>query len=79
MSNKYRKNLYLFVSRPYIDNFIMACIVLNVFTMSLYGDKMSKSLENFIETTNLIFLIIYTVEFVIKIIGLGPQLYFYSD
>lgn len=57
----------------------MGCIIMNVFVMSLYGDNMSNSLENFINTANFVFLVIYTIEFVIKIIGLGLRLYFYND
>ena len=47
-----------------------------MFIMSLYHYNMSEDLENFIEIANIIFTVIYTVEFLMKIIGLGPKYYF---
>mmetsp|Transcript_17670 Transcript_17670/g.2896 ORF Transcript_17670/g.2896 Transcript_17670/m.2896 type:complete len:113 (+) Transcript_17670:384-722(+) len=57
----------------------MGIIGVNIFIMSLYNDNMSEDLENFLNVSNYVFIGIYTVEFILKILGLSPKLYFSNN
>ena len=57
---------------------LLLCIIANAAFMSLEHYNMSDSLNDLMETANLVFTIIFTVEAIFKIIGLGWRPYFRS-
>jgi len=54
----------------------MGIIGLNVFFMMLYFYEMPSDLESVIFWANIVFIIIYVIEFVLKISALYPKYYF---
>lgn len=62
----------------YFDNFIMLCIVLNTIVMALIWHDEPAIVSSFVEVANYVFLVIFTVEAVIKIVAFR-KLYFHSS
>jgi len=57
-------------NNPAFDNFIMVCIMLNTCALAVVWYEMSQSLVTFLESLNLVFMGIFTVEAIIKLIAL---------
>ena len=57
-------------------NMITLCIILNTVTLACDHHPMEASFEQNLEIMNFIFTIIFIIEMVLKIPGLGPKLYF---
>lgn len=68
---KPRLAFYNFCMLPGFDAFIMGCILLNTVFMGMRHADMGQFLLDFLYYGNLIFGIIFTIEAIIKIIGLG--------
>lgn len=64
--------LYYIITSNKVDNFIMGIIGINILIMSLYNDNMSSDLDNFLTVSNYVFIGFYTVEFILKVLGLSP-------
>lgn len=62
--------------RKEFEVFIMGCILINTCLMATRKFPQSDSHTDILETLNLVFNIIYTVEAGIKITGIGPKIYF---
>lgn len=60
------------------EYFIQSVIILNIIFMSLMNYPLEKGLENFLVTSNIVFLAIFAFEFVAKFCGLGFKYYFAS-
>jgi len=71
-----RKYLFDIVeSRPF-ELVIMFCIMLNVITMAMRKFNQSDDYMQMLESFNYVFVVVFTVEAVIKIFALGPAEYF---
>jgi hypothetical protein len=69
--NIFRRKLYFIVRNPKFEFFIMAVIALNIFFMMLYFYDMPKSLEDTLFWANIVFVVIFGLEFLVKVTGLG--------
>ena len=76
--SKCRRRIYKIVQAAWFDLLIMVIIGLNTAVTAMTYHRMSDSYALFIEVMNYIFVFLYNVEFVLKIIGLGKQ-YFTRD
>lgn len=63
----WRAKCYDFVTRPWFDNFIMACIGLNTLVMAAQYFGQNDLYSLILDSANLVFAIIFTLEAVIKI------------
>eukprot|EP00947_MAST-08B_sp_MAST-8B-sp1_P005525 g5525.t1 len=61
---------------PYFDAFIMTIIIVNTLCMCLTFYGMPPEMEDALLVCNYVFAAIYNIEAVVKIVGLGPRLYF---
>ena len=77
--NVFRSKVYKIVTTDKFDYFITAIIALNTITMCMDYYGASEELTLVLETSNLVFVFIFTGEAVLKLIGLGPTYYFYID
>jgi len=75
-TNPFRKWCYMTVTHPFFDNFIMLCIILNTIIMSTKSFGQSTEWDLFCAGANYFFAGLFTVECVLKLIGLDPQRYF---
>ena len=57
------------------DNLILSCIVVNALFLSLEHHNMPQTLVNFLFVSNIVFTVIFTLEMVLKILGLGISKY----
>ena len=68
--------LHLFVVSVYMDVFITGCIILNVILMATEHYPASPVYEDFLSWANHVFYGVFLLEAILKIIGMGPKLYF---
>ena len=59
------------------DIFIMVFIMLNMLTMAIEYDEMSETYKDALDAVNIAFLTIFTLECVIKLLGL--RLYYFKE
>ena len=61
------------------DLFIMLMIILNtvVLCMDFYGS--AQVYKDVIDNFNLVFVVIFTIEAALKLLGLGPRYYFHVN
>ncbi|KAI7808660.1 putative sodium channel [Triplophysa rosa] len=64
------------VMDPFADLFITICIVINTVFMAMEFYPMDTSFSNILSTGNLVFIVIFTAEMILKIIALDPYMYF---
>ncbi|OMJ67418.1 hypothetical protein SteCoe_35428 [Stentor coeruleus] len=74
--NKFQGHVYDFIMNYKFDILIQTCIVLNVIFMGLVSFPPDTDLENFLEAANMIFVIIFALEMIMKMTGLGVSFYF---
>ncbi|CAF3993658.1 unnamed protein product [Rotaria sordida] len=72
----WRKCLHDVYVSKYFDLIITAIIILNVVTMSLEYYSMPSDLYKFLEYCNYAFTVVFLLEFIWKIVTLGPSRYF---
>ncbi|CAF1127884.1 unnamed protein product [Rotaria sordida] len=72
----WRKCLHDVYISKYFDLIITAIIILNVVTMSLEYYSMPSDLYKFLEYCNYAFTVVFLLEFIWKIVTLGPSRYF---
>ena len=77
--SKFRRQVYKIVQAAWFDLLIMVVIGLNTAVIAMAYHRMSDSYALFIEVMNYIFVFLYNVEFVLKIIGLGKQYFTYDS
>eukprot|EP01138_Halocafeteria_seosinensis_P014026 gb/GECG01014323.1/.p1 GENE.gb/GECG01014323.1/~~gb/GECG01014323.1/.p1 ORF type:complete len:1981 (+),score=157.66 gb/GECG01014323.1/:1-5943(+) len=75
-NGRFRTWMYMIGSNYYFDLFIMTCIFLNILAMSTRHYAMSEQWENFNEYSNVVFVSIFALEAVTKLIGFGVHQYF---
>ncbi|OUW49260.1 MAG: hypothetical protein CBD47_02085 [Synechococcus sp. TMED187] len=83
-TQQWRLPFYRLVTWFKFDMFIMAVIILNLFQMAtaIYDPRspiimaIDGGAESFLGVSNLVFFVIYFIEMVLKLIGLGPKQYF---
>lgn len=75
-TNRVSRFLYPYVSSKYFVNFVMFIIVCNAIVLAIPWFDAPDSVNNACNILNIVFLAIFGVEAVLKIIALGPSLYF---
>ncbi|PIO38319.1 hypothetical protein AB205_0128240 [Aquarana catesbeiana] len=73
--NKYQGFVFDIVTRQAFDITIMILICLNMVTMMIETDEQSQDMENNLYWINLVFIVLFTGEFIMKLISLR-QYYF---
>ncbi|PIO36877.1 hypothetical protein AB205_0003160, partial [Aquarana catesbeiana] len=73
--NFFQGMIFDFVTKQSFDIFIMCLIFLNMVTMMIETDDQSKEMENRLYWINVVFIILFTCEFLLKFISLR-QYYF---
>ncbi|KAA0155090.1 hypothetical protein FNF31_06158 [Cafeteria roenbergensis] len=68
--------LYPVVTHPVFENLILLCIVANTVTLSIENYGMDDQLRDGLAIANVVFTIIFVVEMVLKLLGLGLWGYF---
>jgi hypothetical protein len=74
--NNFRKMVFKFVLSNFFENFIMLTISLNTLFLCLDYHGAPRILAKTIEIGNFIFISVFTLEAVLKLIGLGLKYYF---
>lgn len=70
-----RLGIFALVTHPYFDIGIMSCIVLNTILMGIRHFDQGLSIDMFLEIANILFAAIFTVEMLLKLIGIGWKQY----
>ena len=78
-ASKIQAGLYKIAKSSAFTYFILACIVLNMVQMAIYYDGASATYIKILEYLNLTFTIIFILEAIIKLSGLGIKEYFKSN
>lgn len=73
--NNFQGLIFDLVTKQSFDIFIMCLIFLNMVTMMIETDDQSKEMENRLYWINVVFIILFTCEFLLKLISLR-QYYF---
>uniref|UniRef100_A0A4W5LV95 Sodium channel protein n=1 Tax=Hucho hucho TaxID=62062 RepID=A0A4W5LV95_9TELE len=73
--NKFAGIIFDLITQQFFDIFIMVLICLNMVTMMVETDGQSKEKEDILFLINLVFIIVFTTECILKLIGLR-QYYF---
>ncbi|XP_019335958.1 sodium channel protein type 1 subunit alpha isoform X2 [Alligator mississippiensis] len=68
--NKFQGMVFDFVTQQVFDITIMILICLNMVTMMVETDDQSKEMENILQRINLVFIVLFTGECVLKMISL---------
>ncbi|XP_031455287.1 sodium channel protein type 2 subunit alpha-like [Phasianus colchicus] len=68
--NKFQGMVFDFVTKQVFDISIMILICLNMVTMMVETDDQSKEMETILSRINLVFIVLFTGEFVLKLISL---------
>ncbi|KAM9304816.1 sodium channel protein type 2 subunit alpha-like [Gastrophryne carolinensis] len=74
-ANAFQGMVFDFVTKQAFDIAIMSLIFLNMVTMMIETDNQSKEMENRLYWINVVFIILFTMEFLLKLISLR-QYYF---
>ncbi|XP_019621227.1 PREDICTED: sodium channel protein type 2 subunit alpha-like isoform X2 [Branchiostoma belcheri] len=75
---RFQEILSLLVMDPLVDLLITLCIVLNTMFMAMDHYGKSESFELTLKTGNYVFTAIFAAEFFLKLLALGPTVYFSS-
>ena len=75
-TNAFRKFFYDQVLSVWFEWFVTICILLNTVMLCMDYNKASESYLFVMLICNIIFVVIFTVESIMKLIGLGPRFYF---
>ncbi|XP_075685513.1 sodium channel protein type 2 subunit alpha-like isoform X2 [Rhinoderma darwinii] len=68
--NKYQGFVFDLVTRQAFDITIMILICLNMVTMMIETDEQSEEMENNLYWINMVFIVLFTTEFVLKLVSL---------
>uniref|UniRef100_H2ZPT9 Sodium channel protein n=1 Tax=Ciona savignyi TaxID=51511 RepID=H2ZPT9_CIOSA len=74
--SKIQRKVRKIVLNPFTDLLITLCIALNTLFMSLEHHPMETWFSKLLDQANVFFTIVFTVEMLMKIIGLSPYTYF---
>ncbi|XP_057611172.1 sodium channel protein type 7 subunit alpha [Chionomys nivalis] len=64
------------IAHPFADLFLVMCIILNICFLALAHFPMSEEIMSLLSIGNLVFIGIYTIEMILKIIAMHPYGYF---
>ena len=73
--NEWKQPFFYIAENKFVQNFIFFCIVINTIILSLSWYGQSESMINSIDNINILFTVIFSLEFVIKIIGYGHRFF----
>lgn len=68
-----RMPFFKFVTHPWFDLSIMGCIILNTILMGCRHFDQGPTWDLFLEVANIMFAIIFTIEMIVKLAGIGSQ------
>merc|ERR1719397_1553093 len=73
---KYRDHKFIMFNRmiaqnPRFNEFVLLVIMLNTITLAIYWPTITSETENVLEILNYLFTLFFTIEMIIKLIGLG--------
>ncbi|XP_051904942.1 sodium channel protein type 4 subunit alpha B-like isoform X2 [Hippocampus zosterae] len=71
-----QQRLCRFVTDPFFDLVIVACIVLNIIFMAMEHFPMTQEFEELLSIAGMVFTAIFAVEVVLKLLAMGPYLFF---
>uniref|UniRef100_A0A3B3Z749 Ion transport domain-containing protein n=1 Tax=Periophthalmus magnuspinnatus TaxID=409849 RepID=A0A3B3Z749_9GOBI len=71
-----KKGLQVFVLDPFFDLAIILLIILNVIFMSMEHYPLTEKFHSMLSLSHFVFTIIFLIEVVLKILALGPYVYF---
>lgn len=71
-----REKIFDLMQNPWMDNFIMIVIILNLFSMGVNFETSTDFLNVVLDRINLVFTSIFIMECILKIAGFGPTRYF---
>jgi hypothetical protein len=74
--NKCRKFIYDIVQSNWFDNLIIGLILLNMIFLCIEFQGAGETFLHVLTITNNVFVVIFTVEAVLKLFGQGPLFYF---
>ena len=63
------------ISHKHFAKFINIIIVANTFVLAQDRYLIEPSLEEKLELINIVFFVIFTLEMIVKVLGLGPKMY----
>jgi len=75
----WRNVIFTIVMHPLFDPLIMACIVLNTFTMCLEYYEAPTSYNKLLDGLDTFYIVVFTVEAMVKVVGLGWKQYIGSS
>ncbi|ETO13904.1 hypothetical protein RFI_23463 [Reticulomyxa filosa] len=85
IENKYLDNkpdlilkLNRFVQREIFENFMLVIIIFNTIVLALVWPNMNNKTQDALDILNDIFTVIFTIELIMKFVGLGPSLWFHD-
>ena len=72
----YRKRIFHFVESKNFEVFIMFCIIANTLLMAARHAHQTKTMNDILINANIGFVVIFTLEAILKLVGLAPHQYF---
>jgi hypothetical protein len=72
----WRKPMFKIVESKNFEIFIMLCIISNTLLMAARHAHQTKMMNDILNNANIGFVVIFTIEAVLKLIGLAPKQYF---
>ena len=72
-SNRARRACHHVVMDPRVEKGVMMCIFLNTAVMAMEHFGQSDTLALFVDTMNLVFAVVFTVEMAVKLLALGSR------
>jgi voltage-dependent calcium channel L type alpha-1D len=76
IGNRCRRALYYFTINKYFEFFIIACIMLNTIVLAINWYSQPIFVDDILDYINYFFAVVFALECILKIIALGPKIYF---
>jgi hypothetical protein len=73
--NEWKQPFFYIAENKLLQNFIFFCIIANTIILSLSWYGQSESMIRNVDNINIIFTIIFGIEFIIKVIGYGERFF----
>lgn len=70
-SNSFSRSVNKLIQQDWFNRFFMILIILNTVVLGAYHHRMSKRLEDVLDWTNTVLTVLFVLEMVVKMIGLG--------
>ncbi|KAJ6641281.1 Sodium channel protein PaFPC1 [Pseudolycoriella hygida] len=77
--SKVQRFFFFIIYNPYVVLFVIICIILNTLCMALDHHNMSRELETTLRLANYIFVVIFVIEAILKLLALGVVRYFKDE